>query len=54
MESKWLFKCPVCKTVMTLVLTELNPKNVHEKPLCICGKSKMVNMSSDEYAYGNF
>lgn len=53
-ENKWLFKCPTCKTVMALILTELDPKNVHQAPPCICGKSRMVNMNSEEYAYGDF
>ena len=39
---------------MALILTELDPKNVHQAPPCICGKSRMVNMNSEEYAYGKF
>ena len=53
-ENKWLFKCPTCKTVMALIPTELDPKNVHQAPPSICGKSRLVNMNSDEYAYGDF
>jgi hypothetical protein len=53
-ENKWLFKCPICKTVMAIITTDLDPKNIHQAPPCPCGKSSMVNMASDEYAYGNF
>jgi hypothetical protein len=53
-ENKWLFKCPTCKTVMAIITTELDPKHIHQAPPCPCGKSRMVNMNSDEYAYGKF
>lgn len=38
---------------MALILTDLDPTHVAETPDCICGKDNMVNMNSDEYAYGN-
>lgn len=48
---KILFKCPNCKTIMIFEIVD-DSINIHEVPSCICGKSKMVNMSSYEYAYG--
>ena len=51
--SKWLFKCPLCKTIMAII-SSIDPKLIHQVPPCPCGKSRMVNMNSDEYAYGSF
>ncbi len=49
--KKFMFKCPECKTLMTIE-TELDPeRNIHMAPLCPCGKSRMLNMASPEYAY---
>lgn len=53
METKWLFKCPECKSVMALI-TNLEDEKINQKPECPCGSSTMVNMNSEEYAYGNF
>lgn len=50
---KILFKCPTCKTIMIFEIVDDDIK-IHGVPPCICGKSRMVNMSSDEYAYGRF
>lgn len=32
--------------------TELDQSKIHMVPPCPCGKSRMVNMASEEYAYG--
>ncbi len=34
------------------VETELDDKSIHKAPNCPCGKSRMLDMSSPEYAYG--
>lgn len=34
--------------------TDLDSKYIHQVPPCPCGKSRMVDMSSVEYAYGRF
>ena len=49
---KVLFKCPKCRTIMIFEIVDDNIK-IHDVPTCICGKARMVNMSSHEYAYGN-
>lgn len=49
---KYMFKCPTCKTIMSIE-TELEDSMIHKVPPCPCGKSRMVNMSSYEYAYGD-
>jgi len=51
--AKWLFKCPECKTIMAIIST-LDPKLIHQVPPCPCGKSRMVNMNSEEYAREEF
>ena len=33
--------------------TDLSKDNIHMAPPCPCGISRMLNMSSVEYAYGN-
>ncbi len=50
--TKYMFKCPTCKTIMTIE-TNLPDREIHRVPPCPCGYSRMVNMASDEYAYGN-
>lgn len=52
-QSKWLFKCPTCKTIMAII-SSIDPKNIHQSPPCPCGKSRMVNMNSEEYAREEF
>lgn len=49
---KYMFKCPTCKTIMT-INTNLPDDQINKVQPCTCGYSRMVNMSSDEYAYGN-
>ncbi len=48
-ENRWLFKCLECKTIMAII-TMLDEDKIHKAPPCPCGKSRMVNMASDEYA----
>jgi hypothetical protein len=48
--KKFIFKCQLCKTVM-IIETEL-PEKVHMVPPCLCGKSRMHWLGSDEYKYG--
>jgi hypothetical protein len=50
--TKYMFKCPTCRTVMSIE-TELPVEKIHQVPPCPCGISRMVNMSSYEYAYGD-
>jgi len=52
-HGKWLFKCPECKTIMA-ILSTLDPKLIHQVPPYPCGKSRMVNMNSEEYAREEF
>lgn len=47
-----MFKCPNCKTIMTIE-TNLEADKIHRVPPCVCGKSRMIDMASAEYAYGN-
>lgn len=49
--TKYMFKCLTCLTVMSIE-TKLEEKNIHMAPPCPCGKSRMLYMSSYEYAYG--
>ena len=46
-----MFRCMTCKTMLTLE-TELEDKYIHMAPPCPCGRSRMANMASEEYAYG--
>lgn len=48
---KYMFRCPQCKTLMTIE-TDLDDKYIHKVPPCPCGKSRMIDMASYEYAYG--
>lgn len=48
-----MFKCRICETIM-IIETNLDDNQIHQVPPCPCGKSRMLNMSSDEYAYGPF
>jgi DNA-directed RNA polymerase subunit RPC12/RpoP len=50
--NKYMFKCSNCKTIM-IIETSLTDREIHKAPLCPCGYSRMINMASDEYAYGN-
>jgi hypothetical protein len=49
--KKFMYKCQTCSTIMSIE-TDLDPKYIHMAPPCICGKSRMISMASDEYAYG--
>ncbi len=49
--KKYLFKCMTCSTIM-IIETDLEEKYIHKGPPCPCGKSRMLDMSSYEYAYG--
>jgi hypothetical protein len=49
-QAKYLFKCLACKTVM-VIETSLDEKYIHKAPPCPCGKSRMIDMASYEYAY---
>ena len=48
---KYLFRCKDCGTIMTIE-TELEDRYVHQVPPCPCGKARMINMATPEYAYG--
>jgi hypothetical protein len=49
--KKHMFKCTTCNTVMSIE-TNLEDSLIHKAPPCPCGKSRMLDMSSYEYAYG--
>lgn len=49
--KKWMFKCPQCQTIL-IIETYLPDDKIHNVPPCPCGKSRMIDMSSPEYAYG--
>ena len=49
---KYLFKCPSCETIM-IIESGIEESYIHKSPLCPCGKSQMLDMSSNEYAYGS-
>jgi hypothetical protein len=49
--KKHMFKCKECNTVMSIE-TNLEDSYIHKAPPCPCGKSRMLDMSSYEYAYG--
>jgi hypothetical protein len=51
--KKYLFKCNTCNTVMTIE-TNLDEERIHHAPPCPCGKSRMLDMASKEYAYGGW
>jgi hypothetical protein len=48
---KYLFRCKTCDTVMSIE-TELEDRYIHKVPPCPCGKSRMLDMATPEYAYG--
>jgi len=48
---KYMFKCKTCNTLMSIE-TELPEEKIHKAPPCPCGKSRMLSLSSYEYAYG--
>ena len=48
--NKYMFKCMKCETVMTIE-TKLDKSKIHNVPPCPCGASRMLDMSSSEYAY---
>ena len=50
--TKYMFKCPTCRTVMSIE-TDLDEKYIHMAPPCPCGKSRMDSMQSDAYRYGH-
>lgn len=49
--KKWMFKCKTCSTIMTIE-TDLSDDKIHKVPPCPCGKSRMTDMASRQYAYG--
>jgi hypothetical protein len=49
--KKHMFKCKECNTIMSIE-TGLEDIYIHKAPPCPCGKSRMLDMSSYEYAYG--
>ena len=49
---KFIYKCMTCKTIMSIE-TDVDPERIHTAPPCVCGKARMLSMSSIEYAYGN-
>lgn len=49
--SKYMFKCPTCQTIM-VIETNLSEDKIHKVPPCPCGISRMIDMSTPEYAYG--
>lgn len=51
--KKRIFKCPTCKTIMAFIIED-NNIIVHDVPPCICGKSRMIDMATDEYADKKF
>lgn len=50
--TKYMFKCRTCNTLMSIE-TDLEDRHIHKSPPCPCGKSRMLSMSSYEYAYGD-
>ena len=48
---KYMFRCRTCDTIMSIETTLPNDK-IHQVPPCPCGKSRMTNMATPEYAYG--
>lgn len=51
-NTKYMFKCPQCETIMSIE-TNLSKDKIHQVPPCPCGKSRMNSMQSDAYKYGN-
>ena len=49
--KKYIFKCPLCKTIMSIE-TNLDSTSIHMVPPCPCGKSRMDWLGSDKYKYG--
>lgn len=50
--KKYMYKCQTCKTLMSLE-TEIDPERINMSPPCICGKARMLSLTSYEYTYGN-
>lgn len=50
---KYMFECLKCKTIMSIE-TNLPDSQIHKVPPCPCGKSRMTDMASKEYAYGSW
>jgi hypothetical protein len=50
-KIKHMFYCYSCETIMT-IYSSVPKERLHTVPPCPCGKSRMVDMSSSEYAYG--
>jgi len=48
---KYMFKCQSCQTIMSIE-TSLPDDQIHKVPPCPCGRSRMIDMSTPEYAYG--
>lgn len=34
--------------------TDLDPKYIHQAPMCPCGKKRMLSLTSDTYKYGGW
>lgn len=49
--TKYMFKCKQCNTLLSIE-TELPEDKIHKAPPCPCGKSRMISLTSPEYAYG--
>ena len=47
---KYMFRCKVCDTMMSIE-TNLPDDRIHQVPPCPCGKARMINMATPEYAY---
>ena len=48
--TKYMFKCMSCQTIMTIE-TVLPDKDIHKVPPCPCGRSRMIDMTSEDYKY---
>jgi hypothetical protein len=52
--KKYIFKCPECKSIMSLETDLDSERYIQKYPPCICGKNAMIPLNSPEYAYGRF
>lgn len=51
--TKYMFKCLTCDSVM-VIETDLEDSMIHKAPPCPCGKARMVDMSTPQYAYSKY
>ena len=51
--KKYMFKCPECQTLLSIE-TNLAEEKIHPVPPCPCGKTRMISLTSKEYAYGQW